>query len=82
MNRIRCVVEHITFQSPETGYSILKVNVKNYPDLVTVVGNLKRDTYSVFLKICTQILYSVLRTKRRIRQSTQIMDCFIHISSP
>ena len=40
MNRIRCVVERITFQSPETGYSILKVNVKNYPDLVTVVGNL------------------------------------------
>ena len=40
MNRIRCVVERITFQSPETGYSILKVNVKNYPNLVTVVGNL------------------------------------------
>ena len=40
MNRIRCVVERITFQSPETGYSILKVNVKDYPDLVTVVGNL------------------------------------------
>ena len=26
MNRIRCVVERITFQSPDTGYSVLKVS--------------------------------------------------------
>ena len=30
----------ITFQSPETGYSVLKVSVKGYQELVTVVGNL------------------------------------------
>ena len=40
MIRIRCVVERITFQSPETGYSVLKVSVKGYQELVTVVGNL------------------------------------------
>ena len=40
MNRIRCVVERITFQSPDTGYSVLKVSVKGYQELVTVVGNL------------------------------------------
>ena len=40
MIRIRCVVERITYQSPETGYSVLKCAVKNYNDLVTVVGNL------------------------------------------
>ena len=40
MTRIRCVVERITFQSPETGYSVLKVSVKGYQELVTVVGNL------------------------------------------
>ena len=38
--KIRCVVERITFQNPETGYSILKTKVKGYTDLVTVVGNL------------------------------------------
>ena len=40
MIKIRCVVEHITFQSPETGYSVLRVSVKGYRELVTVVGNL------------------------------------------
>ena len=40
MTRIRCVVERITFQNPENGYSVLKVNVKGYDDLVTLVGNL------------------------------------------
>ena len=37
---IRCVVERITYQNPENGYSVLKVAVKGYDDLVTVVGNL------------------------------------------
>lgn len=37
---IRCVVERITYQNPENGYSVLKVHVKGYDDLVTVVGNL------------------------------------------
>ena len=40
MTRIRCVVERITYQNPENGYSVLKVNVKGYSDLVTLVGNL------------------------------------------
>lgn len=40
MQKIRCVVERITFQNPENGYSVLKVKVKGYEDLVTLVGNL------------------------------------------
>lgn len=40
MIRIRCIVERITYQNPENGYSVLKVRVKGYNDLVTVVGNL------------------------------------------
>lgn len=40
MTRIRCVVERITYQNPENGYSILKVKVKDYSELVTIVGNL------------------------------------------
>ncbi|XME04027.1 ATP-dependent RecD-like DNA helicase [Lachnospiraceae bacterium C1.1] len=40
MTKIRCVVERITYQNPENGYSVLKCRVKNYDDLVPVVGNL------------------------------------------
>ena len=38
--RIRGVVERITYQNPENGYTVLKCAVKNYSDIVTVVGNL------------------------------------------
>lgn len=40
MARLRCVVERITYQSLETGYTVLKVRVKDYAELVAVVGNL------------------------------------------
>lgn len=40
MMRIRCVVERITYQNPDNGYSVLKVRVKGYRDLVPLVGNL------------------------------------------
>ena len=40
MTRIRCVVERITFQSAETGYTVLKCTVSGWNELVPVVGNL------------------------------------------
>lgn len=40
MTKIRGVVERITYQNPENGYSVLRVAVKGYNELVTVVGNL------------------------------------------
>ena len=40
MTTLRCVVERITYQNPENGYSVLKVKVKGYDDLITLVGNL------------------------------------------
>ena len=40
MPKLRCVVERITYQNPENGYSVMKVKVKGYDDLVTLVGNL------------------------------------------
>ena len=39
MIKLRCVVEHITYQNTENCYSIIKVSVKGYNDLVTIVGN-------------------------------------------
>ncbi|MDY6305801.1 MAG: AAA family ATPase [Oribacterium sp.] len=38
MERLRCVVERITYQNAENGYSVIKCRVKNYTDLVTVIG--------------------------------------------
>ena len=40
MLKLRCVVERITYQNPENGYSVMKVKIKGYNDLVTLVGNL------------------------------------------
>ena len=40
MIKIRCVVERITYQNPENGYSVLKCRVKDYSELVPVIGNL------------------------------------------
>ena len=40
MIKIRCVVERITYQNAENGYTVLKAKVKGYDDLVAIVGNL------------------------------------------
>lgn len=38
MDHLRCVVERITYQNADNGYTVLKCAVKNAQDLVTVVG--------------------------------------------
>ena len=38
--KIRGVVERITYQNPENGYTVLKCAVKRYKELVTVIGSL------------------------------------------
>ena len=38
--KLRVVIERITYQNGENGYSILKARVKGYDDLVTLVGNM------------------------------------------
>ena len=38
--KLRGVVEHITYQNPENGWSVMKVKVKDYKDLVTLTGSL------------------------------------------
>lgn len=47
MIKLRCVVEHITYQNSENGYSIMRVNVKGYSDLVTIVGSLLECLWEV-----------------------------------
>jgi len=38
MDRLRCVVERITYQNEQNGYTVIKCRAKGYSDLVTVVG--------------------------------------------
>jgi exodeoxyribonuclease V alpha subunit len=40
MEHLRCVIERITYQNAENGYTVLKCAVKNSSDLVTVVGTM------------------------------------------
>lgn len=40
MDQLRCVVERITYQNAENGYTVIKCRVKGYSDLVTVVGSM------------------------------------------
>ena len=40
MEHLRCVVERITYQNPENGYSVIKCKAKGFADLVTVIGNM------------------------------------------
>lgn len=40
MEHLRCVVERITYQNAENGYSVIKCRAKAYQDLVTVVGSM------------------------------------------
>ena len=40
MEQLRCVVERITYQNEQNGYSVLKCRARGYQDLVTVVGNM------------------------------------------
>ena len=38
MDHLRCIVERITYQNEQNGYSVIKCKAKGYNDLVTVVG--------------------------------------------
>ena len=40
MEHLRCVVERITYQNAENGYSVIKCRAKGFSDLVTVVGSM------------------------------------------
>ena len=40
MEQLRCVVERITYQNEQNGYTVLKCRASGWQDLITVVGNL------------------------------------------
>lgn len=49
MIKIRCVIEGITFQNQENGWSVLKVRVKDYSEPVTLVGSILDEPVGVVL---------------------------------
>lgn len=40
MEQLRCVVERITYQNQQNGYTVIKCRAKGYSDLVAVVGTM------------------------------------------
>ena len=40
MDRLRCVVERVTYQNETNGYFVIKCCAKGYADLITVVGSM------------------------------------------
>ena len=40
MERLRCVVERVTYQNAENGYAVIRCRAKGFSDLVTVVGSM------------------------------------------
>lgn len=51
MDTLCCVVEHITFQSDENGFVILKGKAKGYRELVSVVGTMPTITVGSVLSL-------------------------------
>ncbi|SHJ70921.1 exodeoxyribonuclease V alpha subunit [Anaerobranca californiensis DSM 14826] len=51
MENLTGVVERITFQNEENGFSVIKIKVKNSPDLITVVGNLASVNIGSIIKL-------------------------------
>ncbi len=40
MEQLRCMVERITYQNEENGYTVIKCRARGWQDLITVVGNM------------------------------------------
>ena len=43
MERLRCVVERITYQNEPNGYSVIKCKAKGDNDLVPAVGEMPKE---------------------------------------
>ena len=49
MEKITCTIEHITYQNPENGYSVLQASVKGYSENQTLVGTFHEVTVGAVL---------------------------------
>lgn len=51
MDTVNCTVERITYHNDENGYSVIKVKVKEYNDLVTAIGYIDSINIGSVLKL-------------------------------
>ena len=51
MERIKCTIDHITYQNQENGYSVLQASVKGYRDKQTLVGTFHEVTVGACLVV-------------------------------
>lgn len=82
MRKIRCVVERITYQNPENGYSVLKCRVKDYDDLVPVIGNLKSlqiEAYAHLIEPFSEEYNKVLEFKKIPVEAMQKLPQPLHL---
>lgn len=57
MDKLAGIVERITFTNEDTGFSVVKIRVKGYPELVTVVGNMAHVNPGSILSLQGQWTY-------------------------
>lgn len=51
MEKIRCTIDHITYQNQENGYSVLQASVKGFRDKQTLVGTFHEVTVGACLVV-------------------------------
>ena len=51
MEKIKCTIDHITYQNQENGYSVLQASVKGYRDKQTLVGTFHEVTVGACLVV-------------------------------
>ena len=51
MTQLRCIIERITYQNPENGYSVLRASVNGEKDLITVVGTVAEISVGTVLTV-------------------------------
>ncbi len=83
MEHLRCVVERITYQNADNGYTVLKCAVKNYSDLVTVVGTMP-DTHvgSVLFLEGMWKMDAKYGRQFSVEKFEETLPAFLHISRP
>lgn len=51
MEKIKCTIKRITYQTPENGYSVLQANIKGYREEQTLVGTFHEVTVGAVLTV-------------------------------
>ena len=59
MDKLRGVVERVTYANEEKGYSVIKISCKGYSDLVTLVGNMASVNVGTVVTVTGEWIHNV-----------------------